>query len=316
MYNDELKRRFLKDYTQSENVRYSSEALFNLFEKHEEKLNTDLCAMDKEVLQRVIDDEIKGVGTRSAKTRFLVLKAYARWCLSNGVPNASNAMFEINVVGIDDLRLRTISSPLHLKQYLDIMFKPDETESSDSIYRCFYWLAYMGVEDYDAVRLKCGDVDLKNMIVDIKEKHQTFPIYWESIRTFRNCVELDYFMIENNRSVLPIKSNRIDNDYLLRSTKGKSCPSVNSFRSSLTRYSAAREARTNMELTYRRVWLSGIFFRSFLDEAIGIIPDFKKVAYEAELEKNGEVKPDKLKMRVYSLKMDYNRWKLAWYYRS
>ena len=318
MYNEELKRRFIDDYAKSDNVKYTCENLFNLFEKHENKWGADLCTVDKSLLQSAIDEEINGIRARGVEYKYSVLRSYVRWCMSNRIEDVSKAIFDIKTVGVDDMRIRTVSSPLHLKMFLDSFFKPDELNSQESIYRCFYWLAFMGMDSEDAIITKVKDVDLSNMIVNDEKNLQTYPIYWESIQSFRNCALLDYFMVENAKTILPIKTDRIDNDYLLRSTKGKSVPTIQSFRSSLTRFSSNRSSKSEMELTYNRVKISGIFYRSFLDEAIGIIPDFKKVAYAEELKKtkDGKVMPDKLKRRVYSYKLDYDRWKLAWYYRS
>ena len=118
MYNEELKKQFVRSYTTSINTAKLCESVFNQFEAYERTWNADLCTKSAKELQPIVDS-IVGLRARSKYSRLIMLKDYVKWCMGvANVPNACDGMLQINTVGLDKIRHQTIASPLHLQKYL------------------------------------------------------------------------------------------------------------------------------------------------------------------------------------------------------
>ena len=64
MYNEEMKSRFIREYTGSLNTANVATTIFNAMEEYEKSWNADLCTRSSEELQPVIT-EITGLRSRS-----------------------------------------------------------------------------------------------------------------------------------------------------------------------------------------------------------------------------------------------------------
>ena len=141
MYNEELKTKFIRDYTQSINTANVATTIFNSFSLDEERWQADLCTKSVEELQPVID-RVMALRMRSQWVAMNILKEYVRWCIANKVPDACDGMLNITMVGLDKIRKQMVSSPLHLQRCLDEVFDPEQDGTIDNIYRCYYWMAW------------------------------------------------------------------------------------------------------------------------------------------------------------------------------
>ena len=86
MYNNELKTRFIRDYTQSINTANVATTVFTAMEPFEEAWQADLCTKTAEELQPVID-KVVALRFRSQWMSLNILKEYVRWCMAMRVPN-------------------------------------------------------------------------------------------------------------------------------------------------------------------------------------------------------------------------------------
>lgn len=316
MYNEELKKRFIRAHTESLSTSKIYETVFNAFEKYEEAWEADLCTKSTLELQPVVDG-IVGFRARSKWTRLIILKDYVKWCIGMGVPNACDGMLKITNIGLDKMRHQTVANPPHLQKYLDVIFKTKEPEqTTDNIYRCFYWLAYGGVFERDILSIKCSDVDFQNMIVHYKDT--VIPIYREAVPAFKNCVELTQFAFIHPSYNKIIWKDRVPGDTLVRGVR--TIPSLKSIKVELSKRSKDRydHNKTDLKLSYYRIWISGIFYRAYERELSGEEPNFDWVVSQQMQGKtykmdSGRNTPDAKKRQLIRDYMeDYQRWKLAY----
>lgn len=172
MYNEELKNRFIEDYTASEKMRKLCVVIFNKIEPYEERYGVDVCAMDNESLKSMVGEIINGVRSRSKWSCISILKAYAKFCTKEQIPNTNDNVLRLDAetLGIDALKKRMVSFPLSLQNYLNDICAPESLQATDNIYRCFYWLAYMGMPEEDIMNVKTSDVNFDNLTITFKGK--------------------------------------------------------------------------------------------------------------------------------------------------
>lgn len=313
MYNEEFKTRFVRGYTSSVSTAKVCETVFNACEPFELKWEADLCTKSAEELQPMIDS-IVGFRARSKWMRLIILKDYVKWCMGvANVQDACDGMLQINSVGLEKLKQQTIASPLHLQKYLNDICDPESMQTTDNIYRCYYWLAYGGVDEEDILNVKCSDVDFENMVVHYKDTE--IPIYREAIPAFKNCVELTRFVYNHPNYTKTVWKDRAEGDTVVRGLR--SLLSLKSMRVEISRRAKDKEKETGIRLSYYRVWISGVFYRVFERELVGEKPNFNGIAagrMEGKTYKldSGRNTPEAKKRQLARDYMeDYQRWKLA-----
>ena len=313
MYNEDIKKKFVRYYTTSINTAKVCESIFNQFEPYECEWGADLCTRNAEELQPIIDN-IAGLRARSRFSKLIMLKDYVKWCINiANVPDACDGMLQINTVGLDRVRQRTVASPLHLQKYLDSICSPECDKTTDNIYRCYYWLAYGGADEEDILRIKCSDVDFSNMVVHYK--NMEIPIYREAITAFKNCVELTQFVYNHPNYTKTVWKDRVDGDLLVRGVRANL--SLYSLRAEISRRAKLHEKETGIRLSYYRTWISGVFYRAYERELIGETPDFTDVAASRmegktyKLDSGRNTQESKRRKVVRDYQEDYQRWKLA-----
>lgn len=317
MYNENLKTKFVQDYTKSISTANVCTTIFNAVEKYELQYDRDFCTMTEDILQPIVD-ELVGFRARSKWMRLIVLKDYVKWCIAMNVPDACDDMLKINTVGLEKIKQQTVSSPAHLENYLNEICEPTSEQTTDNIYRCYYWLAYAGIKEEDILNVKCSDVDFSKMVV--RYNNTEVPIYREAVPAFKNCVELTQFVYKH-----PLYSadkivwkDRAPGDTVVRGIRAQA--SVKAMRVELSRRSKAKrdDGRTDLKLSHYRVWISGVFHRAYENEQMGIEPDFATVAsYQNDgkvykLDSGRNTQEAKLRQLAHDYAEDYQRWKLAY----
>lgn len=314
MYNEELKTKFVRGYTNSISTADVCQTIFNAFEQYEVEWDADLCTRSAEELQPVVDNLV-GFRARSKWMRLIILKDYVKWCIGMKVPGACDGMLKIETVGLEKVKHQTVASPLHLQRYLDSICEPESEETTDNIYRCFYWLAYGGVAEEDILSIKCSDVDLNSMVV--RYNGTEVPIYREALQAFKNCVKLTQFVYKHPNYDKLVYKDRADGDTLVRGIR--SAPSIKAMRVELSRRSKAKmdEGKTDLKLSYFRVWISGLFYRMYERERAGMPVDFSAAAAQFmegktyKLDRGRNTPEAKKRQLTRDYLEDYERWKLA-----
>ena len=164
----------------------------------------------------------------------------------------------------------------HMQMYLNSVFDPESEESISNVYRCYFWMAYGGCNENDAIRVRTSDVDMSDMVFRIG--YDEFPIYREAIKSFNNCVKLDSFKYMHPNYKKDVYIPRMGGDLLLRGIKTDI--SIKSFRVAINQKikAAYNNGATTIKMSYQRAMMSGIFYRVYQLELIGIEPDFMDVA--------------------------------------
>lgn len=315
MFNEEIKSRFLRSYTENILMARNCHYLFKACEKYEREWGADLCTMDEASLQKMVDD-IAGLRTRTNATKISILRDYVKWCIANNIPGACDGMLKIKEVGLDNIKTHMVSSPLHLQMYLDEICLSEDRKSIDNTYRCFYWLAYAGMSEADILSVRVKDVDLDNMSVWFNGV--SYPIYREALQSVKNCARLNVFTHYNAKYQKDMP--RTDGDLLLRGIKSNPTPAK--MRTKLSRLSKEKldSGKTNLQLSHARVWLSGIFYRAYERERIGIEISFRDAATQSVMAKaensidTSDAKTENTIRRTANLYLsDYKRWKMAFY---
>lgn len=317
MYNAEIKHQFMREVVSTTPWKLKlCESVFNNTEEYEAEWKADLCTKSAEELQPMVN-QISGFRARSKWSRLILLKDYVKWCIEMEVDGACSGMLEIKTVGLDKVKQQTIASPKHLQNYLNAICEPADMKATDNIYRCYYWLAYAGMAEEDIFKVKCSDVDFNKLIVQYNQKYTVVPIYPEGLEAFHNCVELSQFRYIHPNITKEIWKDRADGDILIRGIKSVS--TIKAFRVELSRRSKQKSDKTPLKLSHFRVWLSGVFYRMYEQEIIGVPPDFNAIVAQQmegktyKLDSGRNTIEAKHRQLVRDYEEDYERWKLAWF---
>ena len=307
MYNEEQKACFIRSYTQSEKTAKIAVGVFNICESYEKAYNSDLCMMDTDKLQKIVD-AVAGVRAASKWSRLSILRAYTKWCLAEGVPNATGNMNKINFVGLGKIRNTMVANPMHMQTYHNAVFEEETLNTIDILYRCYLWLGYGGIRESDLFKVKVSDVQFENMEVHYGLK--TVYLYREAVPAFMRAVNSDKFTyLHPNYST---EIGRIPGDELLRGIKGNM--NIMTMRARLSRYAkeAVSAGRTEQHISFTRAALSGIFYRAYELERYGDIPDFESAVDEFMFGKEYAIGWDAARKKLLREYLeDYQRWKLA-----
>jgi len=314
MYNIQLKSRYIEQKTNNKMTARNLNRLFESFGKYEDAAGRDLYEMSKQELSAVVDSAYT-LRSRSTMGVLSTLKDYLRWCEKNiGVKTCAESIMYSNEMS-DEMRRLTVSTPEELKKYLDFYFKPSDEQTVDCIYRCYYWLAFSGVKEEKTVLVRRTDVDLKNMAVCFDNK--SYRIYKEAFADFSAASTLDSFVYAHPNYSKRIVVQRFDRTFLLSGVKA--IPTIRAFRVEFSKRKrmAFKEMGELQSLSYYRVWLSGLFYRTYISEAMGKAPCFEDAAAEyidGKVYKLGSGRntiDSKKRQIVEDFKRDYERWKIV-----
>ena len=324
MYNTEIKTRFITEFSTSTARRHAATVMFNTLEPYEKKWGDDFCTRSKEELQPVVS-ELVGFRTSSKKLRLTILKEYVRWCIKNQIDGACDELFSIEELGLEKLKRQMVANPQHLQRYLNCICDAESEETVGCIYRCFYWLAYGGMKEEDVLDVVESEVDLTDMVV--RHNGNEYPIYREAIPAFKNCVNLREFRYKhaNYAADKVVFKERASGDMLLRGiSESKSIKAVRvemSRRAKNPKFKSLEDESDkslDLKLSFYRVWLSGLFYRTYEAERAGMPADFLAAAEEFmegktyKLDSGRNLIGAKQRQLANDYLEDYNRWKEAY----
>ena len=310
MFNADIKQKYIRQRSDSIAVRKSHVWLFDATEPYEVAANKDVCEMNTRELQNMIDG-ITGVRYSGRKTRIWLLKTYIEWCANNGFPDATtDAINSITHQNIDKIRERTVKSPFHLQSYLNSIFLPEASETTDNVFRCYLWLAYAGIPEDNALDVSASDVDFGRMV--IRYNGEEFPIYREAVAALQNCVKLGSFAYIHPNYNNVIFQPRKDGNKILRLTAAYSettgsVTTPHQYRQRLAQAytKAIKLGKTDIKLTYKSALDSGMFYRVHELESIGATINFTMMFDD------GFSNKQRAKDLANRFKKDYENWKMT-----
>lgn len=321
MYNSEQKESFIKSYTHSlSNIKFCY-TLFNQTEKYEREYKKDVACFNINESQELLDS-VAGVRRNINASRIVVLRKYVRWCLDNNIPRCTGDLLNVKTVGMNTIRQRMVANPKMLSERLAMLFdkglsENDINQSLSNIYKAYYWMAFMGIPEEELLNVRDSEVNFWNKV--IRHNNLNYQIYPESLQTFSNCVNNTQFVFVHS-NYLTGKSNlkdRYESDILLRGFREPSTPMV--MRAALSRINKKNneDNHTNIQLSYIRVYLSGVFYKKYIEEMTGNEVSFKSEAEQLIKirEQYEPISDEMLAKKIYHKEWeyfeDYNRWKVA-----
>lgn len=307
MYNEKLKNRFIAGYGNSGKTKAVVRNILQAFEEYEEQWGADLCTRTVDELRLAIDATSR-LRTSSQLFQLQVLKDYSKWCVAMKVPGACDAMSQIQAVGIDKVREQMVSGPAHLQRYLDALFDDVTKQTVDIIYRSYLWLAFFGVSEEDAFKIRSEDVDLLTMTIRLPGG-EIYPVYREAGFTIHLAATLNDFAYFHPHYIGD-RRKRADSDLILRGVRSNGSALVMRTTISEQAAKAYRNGATTQKLSYSRVYLSGEFFRMYEDEQAGCEADF----FEFAKKESPNLERSIMLRKANCYKQDYLRWKLAFKY--
>lgn len=313
MYNEEQKKKFIRDYTGSLKTAKVAETLFNALEKYELKLGSDVCTFNAQDLQPIVDD-VTGLRNKSRWMYTIIMREYVKWCLAMKVPGACDGMLHVESIGLEKIKRQMVASPLHLQKYLDDVFDSESEETIDNIYRCYFWMAYGGIDEEDTILIKADDVDLQRML--IRYKTTSVPIYREAIPAFKNVITLNSFLYKHPNYSRSIWRDRVQGETILRGVRSTTKTFTMRGTISKRNIEAIETGATDLQLSFYRIKMSGLFYRTYEMERAGFPITFSEAALRLMEGKTYSLygneklihKQNRIEREYFE---DYQRWKLA-----
>lgn len=325
MYNEQLKLAFIDKYTDKEKTAKLVQHLFNGTEEIEKRYNLDFYAMNREQAQEAFN-YASGTKVNGAGALLKILQAYVRWCKANGYP-VTDAISEVQIDVSDKIRDSYVMSPLHLKQSLDEAFPHPEENEIEYVYRSFLWLAFMGLQSSEAIKVTDTDLDFSESRLSYGGR--IHPIYFESILDLKKAVTLKEFKeprgkngVRKQRAVgHEILRGKVTQKTLEEAVEQTFRPTISrAFRTAFDKY--VKECKVvpshlSLKLTYKHVYMSGIFYRMRDRERIGFRPNFDEIVMierrnskESNFSRN-YTERKLLNILIRDMEKDYENWKRA-----
>lgn len=308
MYNEGIKLRFIAHMGFSGAQYKFAVTLFNSLQKYEEQWGCDVCAVSEDKLSNAIN-EISSLRSSSLHTRINILRSYARWCIENNIPGATDTAMRVYPDNSYKIKTQMVSGPTELALYLDILFPPVSDLEVSILYRCYFWLAFSGMKQEDILKVKKSDINFNDMLIHFNG--DDYPIYNGAINAFRAAIDAKYFRYWNKLLNRMIEIQRGCDDYLMASSGRVITPE--NIKSQISRRAKQAfqtgEARTCV--SYIHAYLSGVFFRKFeMERAIGERYTYEDFLDIVDMNSHAKRQADRNKAARMYLE-DYNTWKNA-----
>lgn len=313
MYNNELKVKFIRETNKSIKRADFFQFVFNRLEQYEEMYGVDFCAMSIDQMTEAFD--AMGLVKESSFSMYAnALRDYSRWCVDQRVPGANMNILQVKDQGYSAIKKKMVASPQQLQEFLDLVFDDECMETTDNIYRAYFWLAFSGIPEQLIFDLKCRDVTNDGNFV--YAEWVRYRIRKEGVSSIKNCSTLSSFLYLNSNYTKPggIRRDRVSGDQLLRGIRGLFTKTIaNSMVQKVIR-KANNENKTIMFPTYQTIWLSGKFFSIYQREQLGLEPDFFELSEEYLKGKKCtgvRTREERLRTTARGYETDYARWKGA-----
>lgn len=311
MYNENKKREYLLERTQPGDMRESALSLFELLSPYEQKYDVDVSSRDEKLFHELL--EVYPDQDKIEKTvRYSILIDYLRWAAKKDGIVEPDVETLGDIYGLQKTRTAMIDTPQRLKKYLDEIFKDEYVPRSDCLYKCACWLAFMGVAEKDIPNVLTSDIDFNTLTVSYNGKK--LPICIEAYKPFKVAVESEYFMFQKYPTATKLtRVERIKSEYLLRGAK--SVPQYKTIQVELSQKAKERFGSSAQKLTLYNIRLSGLFYRTYMEERQNSNIDFEAFIKE-EIPDNPDKRAsvyERRRVKSKDLKKKYAIWKLAFW---
>lgn len=325
MFNETVKSAFIEKYTESDRTKKLIRYIFEATGSIEEKYATDFYALDAEQAQEAFNSA-SGTRVNGASTILMLLKSYVRWCAANGY-KVSEAVRSLRIDVYDKIRESYVASAEHLLESMNQAFPSPDKNEIEYVYRSFLWLGFIGLQASEAIQVTAEHIDLNAFVLHFPGHSAPYRIYSEAVSDLKKAISLKEFLEPRGQEGL--KRLRAGGKEILRGKVSKRSlseaveltfrPTISrAFKAALERYeSRGMEVpkRYSLKLTFKHVYMSGIFFRAYERERMGISPDFgaiviheRRNAKESHFSTN-YTERKLLNILIRDMEQDYDNWK-------
>lgn len=203
-----------------------------------------------------------------------------------------------------------VSSPKGLQSYMDAIFSPEEEQEVDNIYRCFYWLIYMGIPANEALSVRKSEVSIQDMLV--RHNGEEIPLYKESVEAFENGISLVQFRTERiskKGKLFTAFIPRSESPYIISTMQRSRGAGLNvGYIMNNIRIRVKRLGNATGLISTRNMYMSGIFYRMLKQEKAGF-----PVRFDFLLEDGLPPTSEAAQVSQSRYKRDYETWKSSYY---
>lgn len=303
MYNPQQKKKYLESLSGNSKIAKATQ-IFLLFAEYECEWGMDLSLQTADILQPVFN-KITGVKSKGVEVVLSSLRSYVRWCAHNGY-KVSRGVFELKVETIEKIKQQMVASPKDLQNRLKKHFDLPEKETIDVVYRTFFWLAFIGLKDSEAILITADMVNLSELYVECNGRRYEFGR--EAKEDFDKACKLMSFNYEHTSPHYFVRRDRVAGDFILRGFRAANI-NLTTFRPMINKRITCRlgdkyssnDKQNKTPISYRKIYFSGLFYRMYEFERAGDIESFT-----AEI--NKEAVSDTIRKQYLN---DYEKWKMA-----
>ncbi len=307
MYNEERKTRFI---TETHSSSEYGRSIFTTTEPYETKEGVDVSEFTANTLQSLINENF-GSRIRTAYTVISFLKSYISWCKKEGY-KTTDGVYSLEIDVDSKMRQKMVASPAHLESILNKIFEPVTSNTVDCLYRCYLWMAFAGIDEDETVEVLVSEVDLGSMLIE--HNGGSYEIYREAVSAFKMACEATEFRYINPNYAEEKQGmyrERYKGEYLLRGIRSPKLKIA-----TLRAVIGKKFREYNIQTSYGRIRLSGIFYKAFEMERFGEPVNFNAYVVERMKKNNHPLEHGISKDKwAYSVKRDierdYESWKRA-----
>lgn len=284
MFNEDQKTAFIQSYTSKKETIQSFVKMFNSAEEYEERFQKDLSQFTNSEMSAFFTEK-SGLRNTSKVSMSSRINRYLSWAKNNGINVVCDRIQCDDDDTVEKFRNKMVFNPDHLNRYMDVVFGDISERTNGLLCRCYLWLAFCNVDIADAERLRDSDVDINLMRVLVHGRE--VPLYEQAVPAFAELKNLDELRVFN--PLYPdkvIMKQREDGDRFLRGAKvaGISRVEIQDGERGNTSGEVKRKTKKAIDaglvsarINFTTVKLSGIFYRMYIREEMGIKVDFSVI---------------------------------------
>lgn len=315
MYNEKEKTAFISTLEPSSVG--NAKSMFNHLEPLEVKMGCDVALLPDEGLEHMLSLGLNAARKTTIIRLSTILKKYVRWRISNDLPANTNILkVRLDLSDVSPIILtKFVQSPEHLLNELDKYLPYDnECPNINCVFRTFLWLAYIGFDDEEAVLIERDDVYLDEMC--IYHNYDEYTICEEAYNDIKNAKELKQLLYEHENPNYAVIRDRAESELLLIGFK----PYFDMLLGLRQGVQKKLKGLGCSHLSYQNLYTSGVFYRVYQDELLGLPIDFSseivnRLKKKAPLGKKRDRRSERIAIKKADLhyRTDYNNWKKAFY---
>ena len=281
----------------------------------EEMLQKDVAFMGPQELQIAVSMAADQCGINPENIRKLKIwyRRYIQFCVQNSIPGVTDHSKSIDFFKWADMASHAYKDPQDLSRALDGAFPPAREETVHNLYRCAFWLLYMGLRTDDITKVRKQDVDFVNMRVSFEDSY--YRIYEESVEAFRvarDCPEFTlYHKISIPKGSYTTRVKRIESPMLFVGARCELNKRVLMGAVNDALADAYNRGLIDKQVPTWDTWRSGWFYRLYRDELKQFQPDFR-----AMIMAQGRAMSHVYKDTVRAYANTYKAWKEAFGWRT